>query len=300
MPGHLHNRGRRLQIDTAVVISHGMRRQFLRDLYHYSMTMSWGALFAVLGLCFVCLNLLFAAIYSLGDGAIANQNPAGFAGAFFFSVETMATVGYGDMHPQSLYAHVVATVEIFFGVMSVALLTGIMFSRFSRPRARVRFAQWAVVREVDGQTLLMIRAANARQNVIVDAHANLRLLRRELGSDGSWMRRVHDLKLVREDHPLFLLGWVLMHVIEPGSPLHGQTAESLQRDEVALLLSLHGIDESTSQSLIARVRYGWAQIRWNHRYRDLLYTDEDGNEHIDYARFDEVIPVAEDSAMAAG
>jgi inward rectifier potassium channel len=285
-PSHtVHLGGRR------TVVTHGLPRAFWGDVYHYVMTLSWPIFFATVASLFLLLNVFFATIFCLGDAAIANQSPAGFLGAFFFSVETLATVGYGDMHPQTVYGHVVATAEIFVGMTFLALFTGIMFARFSRPRARILFAAVAVVHPVDGKPTLVIRAANARQNVIVDASARLRLIRRERTREGNLLRKLHDLELVREQHPVFVLGWSIMHVIDESSPLYGETAASLAATEGGLIFTLEGVDETTSQSMQSRFNYGHEQIRWQHAYEDTLWTDENGVDHIDYTRFHDTYPV---------
>ena len=195
------------------------------------MTVSWPRLFATLASFFLVFDTLFGFLYHLVPGCIANLNPPGFAGAFFFSVETLATVGYGDMHPQTLYGHSVAMVEIFVGLMSLALITGIMFARFSRPRARFLFTKNLVVRPIDGKLTLLIRAANQRQNVVQDASAQLRMLRDEVTAEGYRIRRVIDLPLVRSQHPMFVLGWTVMHLIDDTSPLKTETAESMRKSQ---------------------------------------------------------------------
>lgn len=249
--------------------------------------------FGALAAFFLLLNAVFAGLYLLGHAAIANQSPPGFLGAFFFSVETLATVGYGDMHPQTTYAHSIATLEIFTGMSSIALATGVIFVRFSRPRARIMFARYAVVRQLDGQPTLMIRAANARQNVIVEAGAKLRLMRYESTSEGYTLWRISDLELVRDRHPIFLLGWVLMHVIDEASPLYGETAESLAASRASLMIHIEGSDETTTQSMEARHVWSHEQVRWQHRFVDLLHDDDDGTRHIDYTHFHEVVPLGD-------
>jgi inward rectifier potassium channel len=272
-------------------VTQGLPQRFWQDLYHLSMTVSWPMLFATLGAVFFTLNVLFALLYTLQPGSIANLNPPGFWGAFFFSVETSATVGFGDMHPQTMYGHAVASVEIFCSISSIALITGVMFARFSRPHARIEFARHAVIRPIDGQSTLMLRAANARQNVIIETSAHLRLIRTEVSSEGFRIRRILDLALAREHNPLFLLGWTLMHVIDETSPLAGETRESLAAADGALILTLTGIDETTGQELTARTVYPADSFRWNHAFRDMLGTDEDGNDLVDYELFHEVEPL---------
>lgn len=281
----------RVTIGDRPVVTVGLPRRFWQDLYHLSMTIGWAATFAALAAIFVALNLVFGSLYALAPGCIANLNPAGFWGAFFFSIETSATVGFGDMHPQTTYGHVVASIEIFCSIMSIALITGVMFARFSAPRARVLFSRYGVIRPHDGLPTLMLRAANARLNVIVEASAHLRLIRNDVSVEGFKIRRILDLPLVREQTPMFLLSWTLMHVIDETSPLAGETHESLTDAQGTLVLTLTGIDETTGQDVTARTVYSAGSLRWNHAFRDILGTDEDGNDLVDYTHFDEVEPL---------
>ena len=263
-----------------------------QDLYHLFMTVSWPRIFASFAGFFVVFNLAVCGVYSLQADDIANLNPPGYWGRFFFSVETLATVGYGDMHPQTLFAHIVAAIEIFVGLMSLALITGMMFARFSRPTARFLFARYAVIRPLDGKLTLMLRAANARQNIVMEAAAQLRLLRDEITPEGFHIRRIYDLALIRDHHPVFLFGWTLLHVIDAASPLARATAESLNAARALLLLTVIGTDETTGQSLMARQEYPASALRWNHGFVDILSTDDIGIDHFDYTRFHEVEPLS--------
>jgi len=281
---------RELRLDDRVVITHGMPTPLWQDFYHRALVVRWPTFFVSLGVLFLLLNTVFAALYMVGHAPIANQFPAGFGGAFFFSVETLATVGYGDMHPQTVYAHWIATLEIFVGMSSIALATGLIFARFSRPHAKIMFAQYAVVRPIDGRMTLMVRAANARQNVIAEARAKLRMMRLDTTAEGFTLRKLYDLTLVRDQHPVFKLGWVLMHVIDENSPLFGETAETLMGRDASLLLTLEGVDESTSQTMQARYMWACEQIRWQYRFVDIM-REEGGVSHIDYSYFNEVVPL---------
>jgi inward rectifier potassium channel len=274
------------------IITHGLRRRIWQDLYHLFMTVGWPVIFASFAGFFFVFNLLFAAVYSLQPDDIANLNPSGYWGRFFFSVETFATVGYGDMHPQTPFAHIVAAIEIFVGLMSLALITGMMFARFSKPTARFMFARHAVIRPLNGELTLMLRAANARQNIVMEASAHLRLLRDEITPEGFRIRRIQDLPLMRSHHPVFLFGWTLLHVINAASPLAGATAESLIAARAFLLLTVIGTDETTGQSLMARQEYAASALRWNHSFVDILTTDDDGVDHFDYSRFEDIEPLS--------
>ena len=281
------------------VLTYGLPRRPWQDLYHLFMTMSWPRLFASYAGFFALFNLLFAAAYLAQSGDVANLNPGGYWGRFFFSVETLATVGYGDMHPQTVYAHVVASIEIFTGMMSLALITGMMFARFSRPTARILFARHAVINQFDGRQTLMLRAANERQNVIMEAEAQLRFIRDEQTREGHRFRRIYDLPLRRSEQPVFLYGWSLMHIIDEASPLAGETPESLKADRAFLLLTIGGIDETTGQMLMSRREYGPSAIRWDHVFADIFTAGEDGIDRFDYSKFHDVEPVAA-PASAAG
>jgi inward rectifier potassium channel len=282
---------RRLKLGSRLVITEGISSELFGDLFHYFMKVSWPQLFMTFAAFFLVFDVLFGCLYHLVPGCIANLNPPGFAGDFFFSVETLATVGYGDMHPQTLYGHTVAMTEIFVGLMSLALITGIMFARFSRPRARFLFTKVGVIRPLDGSLMLIFRAANERQNVVQEASAQLRMLRDEETAEGYQIRRIIDLPLVRSQHPMFVLGWTIMHVIDKTSPLHKQTAQSLEDQRATFVLGLSGTDETTGQVLMARTEYNAADLRWNETFHDILEIAEDGSLHVDYRKFDAVEPL---------
>jgi inward rectifier potassium channel len=293
--GHAARRSlglRRLKLGDREIITQGLRPAIFQDLYHFFMTVGWPQLFAIIAAFFLAFDVLFGCLYYLVPGCIANLNPPGFAGAFFFSVETLGTVGYGEMHPQTLYGHIVSMIEIFVGLMTLALITGLMFARFSRPRARFMFAANAVVRPIDGRKTLMFRAANARQNVIQEASAYLRMLRDDVTEEGFRIRRITDLSLVRAQHPVFMLGWNLMHVIDEASPLKDESADSLNAAAAVFILSLSGTDVTTGQVLMARHEYPCAAIRWNQTFCDILQVDADGTVRLDYRKFDEIEPLA--------
>jgi inward rectifier potassium channel len=291
---HLHRRPKIITIGGRPFVSQGLSRRIWDDIYHHALTVRWPVFFALVGTAFLLLNTVFATLYQLGTQPIANQFPQGFGGAFFFSVETLATVGYGDMHPQTIYAHTVATVEIFTGMGCIAVVTGLIFSRFSRPRAKMIFSNHPVIRVIDGQRTLMIRAANTRQNVIAEASAQLHMLRLETSPEGFRLRKIYDLQLVRDRHPIFILSWSLMHIINESSPLYGMTPADMESTQAVLLLTIEGIDETTSQSMLARHQWSHQELRWNHRYLDLVHDDGNGLNTIDYNVFHDVLPLEDD------
>ena len=260
------------------------------DFYYRAMSVSWPRFFAGSAAIFLLVNSCFAVVYVLGDKPIANTRPESFADLFFFSVETLATVGFGDMHPQTTYAHIVATVEIFTGMSFLAVMTGLIFARFSRPRARLVFARHPVINRYEGQSTLMLRVANARANMISDARAQLWLVRNERTAEGVIFRRFHQLVLHRHENPVFALSWTLFHSIEPSSPVFGQSARDLAAAEAMLVVVVSGMDENAVQELHARHSYDSSLIRWEYRYADILMGDEAGRASIDYAKFHDIVP----------
>jgi inward rectifier potassium channel len=283
-------RKRRITLGDRDVVTHSLAQPFWQDIYYYAMTANWPQFFGAAGLLFVLLNLVFGGLYALGESPVGNLFPNNFWGYFFFSVETLATVGYGDMHPQTLYGHLVSTVEIFIGMGSIALITGLVFARFSRPRSSIIFAEHPVAHMAEGRQMLMIRMANSRQNIISEASSRLRMLRNETTASGHY-RKLADLKLERDQHPLFVLGWTVMHVIDETSPLYGQSPEQLKALDASLILSIEGVDETTNQTIRARQYYPCEEIRWGHRYVDMFSDDEEGTQHIHYLKFHESEPL---------
>jgi inward rectifier potassium channel len=253
------------------------------------MTVYWPVFFGTAALLFIVLNAIFAFLYFLGREPIANAGAEDPLELFYFSIETLATVGYGDMHPQTNYGHLIATIEIFTGMCFLAVMTGLIFARFSRPRARFVFADHPVVTRHDGRTTLMIRVANARHNTISRANARLWLIRAERTKEGDQLRRFYELKLDRRDHPMFVLSWMLFHVIDKDSPLHESTAADLEQGDGLLVLNVGGVDDSSAQQLYARRVYSWHDIRWHYRYRDITSISPQGRFLLDYTKFHDVV-----------
>eukprot|EP01037_Dinobryon_pediforme_P008149 gene8149-8233_t len=238
---------------------------------------------------FIVSNLVFATLFWLGHDALANVAKGDFLGDFFFSIETSATIGYGDMHPQTTYGHVIASLEGFTAMFQTAMLTGLIFARFSRPRARLMFAANPVVSHYDGTQTLMIRLANARHNSISDATAVLWILVFEYNQEGQRFRRFHRLPLTRHENPSFVLSWTLFHPINENSLLHGKSAEDMVREDTQFILTVKGVDETSAQELRARTIYKAGDIKWGQRYADIITTGTDGVVTLDYAHFNETV-----------
>jgi len=274
------------------IITEGLESNLWTDFYHNAMTVTWPAFFGSLAAIFVLFNLMFAEIYNLGDAPIANAKPGSFSDLFFFSVETTSTVGYGDMHPQTMYGHMVATVENFFGLVSLAVMTGLVFSRFSRPRARLIFANNPVITVHNGAPTLMLRVANARNNFISDASAKLWVIRGVTSAEGRRSVSFHPMQLERSDNPIFALSWTLFHKIDADSPLYGMSAEDLLASDMNFAVTISGLDETSAQVVHSRNRYSAQDLRVGHEFVDIIHVDEEGVRHMDYAKIHETRPIS--------
>ncbi len=262
-----------------------------RDGYHQLLTMSWFQFFGlILGL-YIITNLLFALAYLIGGDNITNARPGSLVDTFFFSVQTLATIGYGAMYPKTFYANVLVAIEALGGLLVVAMATGLMFARFSRPSARLLFSKAAVIVPYDGVPTLMFRAANERGNQILEARIWITLIREEKTVEGHTMRRIRDMKLIRSQSPFFILTWTAMHPIDEDSPLYGETPESLMESDAEILVTLTGIDETVAQPVHARYLYPVRGLYWNHQLADVFLVLPSGDRAIDYTRFHDVVPM---------
>ncbi len=261
--------------------------RFFTDFYHHLLTSSWPALLLQIAVAFIVVNLLFAVGYYL-DGGI--ENARGFSDVFFFSVQTIATIGYGKMSPVTLVSQILMSVEALCGVINFALITGLIFAKFSRPTARVRFSRIAVISKRDGVPSLMFRMANVRSSQIVEAQVHVAFSQDERTREGEYVRRFYDLELSRYRNAIFAYSWTAIHPIQPGSPFYGVTNKDLLEADASLIVSLTGIDEVFSQTVYARYSYKAADIIWGARLADIIDETSEIGSRFNYAKFDEYEP----------
>ena len=289
-PNERMSKGRVVRLGGREVITEGLNLNFWADISHRCMTASWPAFIGGAALVFVAFNAFFAMFYWVGDQPIANVPGGAYVDYLYFSIETLSTAGYGDMHPQTHYGHFVATVELFTGIFSMSLMTGLIFARFSRPSARLLFADNPVISDHEGAPTLMIRLANERHNIISNATARLWLFKNIVSKEGQSFRRFYELPLLRSESPALALSWTLFHIIDEASPLHGLNADDLESLKVSLVMVVSGYDVVAAQTVHARKSYDYPDIRFGHRYVEIPGTAEDGRLRIDYGRFHETLP----------
>ncbi len=271
------------------IIAEGLRLNFWADISHRCMTASWPAFIGGAALIFVAFNAVFAVFYWIGDQPISNVPDRAYIDYLYFSIETLSTAGYGDMHPQTHYGHFIATVELFTGIFSMSLMTGLIFARFSRPNARLLFADHPVISSHEGEPTLMVRLVNERHNIIGNATAKLWLLRNVVSKEGQSLRRFFELPLLRNEHPALALSWTLYHVLDEKSPLYGLDENDYGAFNVSLVVVVTGYDVVAAQTIHARRSYDHTDIRFGQRYADILDTSQDGRLRIDYGKFHETL-----------
>jgi len=274
-----------------IAIVKGQDRTRFTDIYHAVLTAPWWAFFLGLGVIFFVLNVIFALLYLADPNALAHARKNDFWDAFLFSIETMGSINYTVFVPQTVYANVILCIEAFASLLTLALFTGIIFARFSRPFARVVFSRHALITPFDGVPTLMFRAANQRGNQVLDAEIRLSVARQQTTAEGIVMRRFEDLKPSRERSSLFALSWTVMHRIDRSSPLYGLTPEMWQEQQIEIIAMLSGVDETLADRIYARYSYGADDIVWGHRFVDVLSVTPRGHRVVDLTRFHHTEPI---------
>ena len=268
----------------------GLDTPWRTDLYHRALMLPWVRFLLLGSVIYLLVNVLFAGLYLAQPGSIAGARPGAFGDAFFFSVQTIATIGYGQMSPGTFYANVLVTIETMVGLIFLALTTGIVFARISRPTARVMFGRNAVIAAYDGVPTLHLRLGNARRSQILEADVAVVLLRYVVTKEGVRMRRFYDLALARSRTPVFSLTFTIMHPIGADSALFGATSDSLVAEGAEVLITVTGIEELTSQTVHARHSYAAAEVLFGRRFADIFVDAGNGRRAIEYGRFHDTEP----------
>jgi inward rectifier potassium channel len=261
----------------------------LRDAYHGFLRAPWPLALGAIVAGYLVLNTLFALAY-LRIGGVHGARPGAFSDAFYFSVQTMGTIGYGAMYPETHQANVLVVMESVTSLLATAVATGLVFAKFSLSTSRIVFAKHATIGPMDGVPTLMFRLGNERSNRIIEATVRVAMVRTERTREGMIFYRMCDLALTRERSPALSRSWTAMHLITPSSPLHGQTPASLKAQEVELFVTVSGVDDTSLQPVHARHKYTDEAIVWGARHADVLSEDEGGILVLDLRKFHELTP----------
>jgi inward rectifier potassium channel len=289
---------RYLNRDGSFNVSRPKARGAIRsDLYHWFLTIPWKWLITAILSLYVVINLIFAALYvACGPDALSGSAWIGasapfftrFMDAFFFSVQTFATIGYGKLVPNGILPNLLVTAEALVGLLGVALATGLVYARFSRPTSRMLYSNVAVISRHDKIPSLMFRMANLRSNQIVEATLTVTFVRTESTAEGETYRTFTDLKLERSRNPMFVLSWLVVHAIDHESPLHGLKLEDLNETNAEILVSLTGIDEAFSQTIHSRFSYAPSDIRFDMDFVDIIRRTPEGKAELDVDKIHDV------------
>ena len=286
----------RVSYGPSVFVKKGLRAFDPHDPYHFAISLGWRKFLALFLAAELAINTFFAMLYSLQPGAIANQGSSGFLGALFFSLETLATVGYGEMYPATIYAHVVSAAEILVGLLFTAIMTGLLFVRFSKPRAKIQFATRAVVTPHNGVPTLMFRIGNARTTVLHDVEVALNTLTRSVSAEGFHHVSVVEMTLLRPRIPVFAILYTIMHPIDAASPLHGIASDSPDIAEMRFFLTVRARDSVIGQQVTDIHTFAGADLAFGMRYVDAVERVGDTDVVADYALLSAVEPDRDASA----
>lgn len=294
----------RVELGPNVFVKKGLRPFDPHDPYYFAISLGWRKFIALFLAAELAINAAFAALYSLQPGAIANQGSSGFLGALFFSLETLATVGYGEMYPATIYAHVVSAAEILVGLLFTAIMTGLLFVRFSKPRAKIHYATRAVVTPHNGVPTLMIRIGNARNTMLYDVEVALNTLARSTSSEGFQHVSVVELPLMRPRIPVFAILYTLMHPLDEASPLHGLASNAAELAEQRFYLTVRARDPAVGQQVTDIHTFAGADLAFGMRYVDAVKRVGDSHVVADYGLLSAIEPdrgsVARDGVAGEG
>jgi inward rectifier potassium channel len=256
-----------------------------RHPYLYLISTSWANFISLVFLLFIFVNLCFAALYmSIGleylKGAEAPTQTAEFVNAFFFSTHTLTTVGYGNIYPVGPWANLASACEALIGLLGFAVITGLMFGRFSRPSARIGYSENMLISPYEDGMSLQFRIVNRRSNNILELNARVLLMTVE-SRDGKLQRKFAELKLERTDVLFLALTWTIVHPIDSASPLYGLTAADLDRMQAEVLVLIKGFDETFGQIVHTRRSYVAKEIIWGARFVPAFDVEESGDLRLD-------------------
>jgi inward rectifier potassium channel len=285
---------RKSNLDSDVTII-GARVHPLRDAYHSLLEMSWALLLTLIAAGFLSLNALFAVLYMRAGGVVGASGR--FADAFFFSVQSMGTIGYGAMYPTSTAAHLIVVAESVTSLIFTALATGIVFARFSRTTGELLFSRFACISPMDGVPTLTFRIGNDRKSTIFEARVMVSVIRTEKTSEGMTFYRLYDLELARDRSPALARSFMVMHPIRERSPLFGASPAKCVADELELVVTVSGTDDTSLQPVHARHRYMTRDILWGARLADILSELPDGRLQLDVRKFHDTTPTEPTAAF---
>lgn len=261
------------------------------NFYHYLVTVSWTKFILIVFVGYIAINLLFAFIYYL----IGAENLAGvtaldgfgkFLAVFFFSAQTFTTVGYGHISPVGIESNIVAALESLIGLLALALATGLLYGRFSRPIARLLFSKHSIIARFKGMKAYQFRVANKQRSQMINVEVTIMLTILE-NTNGVNVRKYYNLKLEYPKINMFPSVWTVNHPIDEDSPMFGMTQDTLMKGEAEIMILLKGYDDTFSQDVHTRYSYRAEEVMWGAKFVNIFGQEDDGTPTIDVDRIDE-------------
>jgi inward rectifier potassium channel len=278
------------QDPTTEVTIVGVQRRIFRDAYHALLKLGWGYTLLLIAVVYLAINALFALGYYVLGGVEGAADETSYLHMFYFSVQTMGTIGYGEMHPHGHAANVLVVAESVVSLIITALSTGLLFAKFSLSAARVVFTREVTIAPWDGIPTLGFRVGNDRSNAIADAHVRVAIVKTEVTQEGVKFYRMYDLKLTRDRSPAMTRSWTVQHRIEPDSPVYGLGPDDFAKHEIEVIATIVGTDDTSLQPVHARYRWEAPAVKWGARHRDILTENPDGSILVDLSKFHETEP----------
>ena len=258
-----------------------------RDFYFFLMELTWPRLFLLILACFFMINIIFGSLFFI-DPLALSTNDKSWWNHFFFSVQTFSTIGYGTISPISFYANILVSIEAALGLISSAMITGIVFAKFSRPKARILFSKPLLINNHNSKRVLSLRVGNSRANDLVDTNLTITVLIEEKSEEGVYLRRMKDLKLERSRSPFFSLSWTIFHIIDETSPLYNLIDTRADSSVIAFTALLIGHDGTYSQTIYGKHTYYPDDLIYDKYFVDVIEIKPDGSLIIDYNKFHQV------------
>lgn len=270
----------------------GERRSIFSDVFHSMIMMGWGKFFAILFLTFFVANIFFATIYMFCgvehmQGMIEHSFLDEISESFFFSTQTLTTLGYGRISPVGFWTSLFAAMESMLGLLLFAMATGILYGRFSHPEAKIIYSKNAVIAPFKGGRAFMMRLANARRNSLIEIEAMAILSRNELVEGGTMTRKFYTLPLQISKVTALVSSWTIVHQIDDRSPLFGSSAMELAATETEVMLQIKAYDETYSQTVYSRSSWTDDEMLFGAKFISAISTDEDGASILDLGKMDE-------------
>lgn len=275
---------------TNTAIRLGANTPWYTDLYAFLLRIGWLQLLLLCASAYLVIHGVFACLYLLFGPCIQGARPGSWIDAYFFSVQTLSTIGYGGMTPKGIAGNLLVTVESMIGVLGIALATGLVFSKFARPTARVTFSRTCVIHNRNGVPCLFFRLSNERGTNIVEASLRVTILKNDITAEGQKMRRLFDANILRSFTPVFVMSWLVIHPIDEDSPLYQLSKEEILDDDTRIIITLTGIDGIFSQTVHAHHAYWAEDIMWDMTFVDMLEMLPDKRLKINYAAIHDLIP----------